>query len=59
MAARPSSFILLIVPYGIETSQAAEAGNANLLLIVPYGIETPEKRLYIIPYNPFNCTLWN
>ena len=31
---------LLIVPYGIETFQAASLIIGLLLLIVPYGIET-------------------
>ena len=32
--------LLLIVPYGIETSFAEVEGNLIVLLIVPYGIET-------------------
>ena len=32
--------MLLIVPYGIETSGSCKAGTSRSLLIVPYGIET-------------------
>ena len=31
---------LLIVPYGIETTETYRKKNADYLLIVPYGIET-------------------
>ena len=38
----PKAFlILLIVPYGIETSGHIAIFNLLNLLIVPYGIETP------------------
>ena len=50
-------FILLIVPYGIETLSTKEFFISEELLIVPYGIETlhplwgilPEG-LLIVPY---------
>ena len=48
---------LLIVPYGIETSQTRPDHQTNLLLIVPYGIETKQilieitiTQLLIVPY---------
>ena len=50
-------YILLIVPYGIETYCISLNTSCSLLLIVPYGIETPiGKRinlvviLLIVPY---------
>ena len=49
---------LLIVPYGIETTQEQPLGTlAGRLLIVPYGIET-ELKLRPVKSGPaFNCTL--
>ena len=51
------SFILLIVPYGIETTEYRLNMTGNHLLIVPYGIETQfvgvqswRARLLIVPY---------
>ena len=35
---------LLIVPYGIETTQSVELSPCSILLIVPYGIETTDRR---------------
>ena len=34
------TFLLLIVPYGIETQVFNDIKSAMILLIVPYGIET-------------------
>ena len=53
-----SSRRLLIVPYGIETSELKDSAAELALLIVPYGIETTfccykHKRvnfLLIVPY---------
>ena len=49
--------ILLIVPYGIETSSGGELKQIVRLLIVPYGIETIVSpgflvvfKLLIVPY---------
>ena len=50
--------MLLIVPYGIETSYVATSLVPRMLLIVPYGIETPDvnqqltrcSSLLIVPY---------
>ena len=49
--------ILLIVPYGIETSDIMSESISSILLIVPYGIETKEgvqcrllDSLLIVPY---------
>ena len=50
---------LLIVPYGIETSQAGSCMNNYLLLIVPYGIETISSGDIAVPLDTFNRTLWN
>ena len=33
-------FVLLIVPYGIETAKTFDSYERSALLIVPYGIET-------------------
>ena len=60
MAIINSLAILLIVPYGIETT-TSDIGLADFarLLIVPYGIETGTwvgSRQSILT---FNCTLWN
>ena len=51
-------FVLLIVPYGIETIVVTISGFFKFLLIVPYGIETTYARavpvaalvLLIVPY---------
>ena len=50
-------FLLLIVPYGIETNMKYGAHHVYFLLIVPYGIETSVQckyfavdRLLIVPY---------
>ena len=51
--------VLLIVPYGIETSKAYRDRMMTELLIVPYGIETiitNSDSLFLIT---FNRTLWN
>ena len=52
---------LLIVPYGIETSDRRPAlPNCTILLIVPYGIETELTTVKEITGTcTFNCTLWN
>ena len=56
--------IVLIVPYGIETTDGFGNRGSLLVLIVPYGIETckgdqPERPLpvLIVPYGieTFNC----
>ena len=52
--------VLLIVPYGIETT----SNKVNLiiiltLLIVPYGIETLYQDEPFIQDSAFNRTLWN
>ena len=53
--------LLLIVPYGIETTEHPYCSASFVdLLIVPYGIETfspmfPESKVY----PSFNRTLWN
>ena len=54
-------FILLIVPYGIETTQMAHLTATLLrLLIVPYGIETRyEWACKDWCKATFNRTLWN
>ena len=51
---------LLIVPYGIETTNGEAIPLDGRLLIVPYGIET-NLRLQQFPITalPFNRTLWN
>ena len=53
----PTSFLLLIVPYGIETKIVKLQNYLMKLLIVPYGIETSHggeryvrSRLLIVPY---------
>ncbi len=51
-------FLLLIVPYGIETKESEVLFAGGTLLIVPYGIETDERiqnsttesKLLIVPY---------
>ena len=52
-----TSFLLLIVPYGIEISLSAHFNNWAFLLIVPYGIEINKNDsgskwsvLLIVPY---------
>ena len=50
---------LLIVPYGIETTESGAAVEGHGLLIVPYGIETKYSDLTPAQYLPFNRTLWN
>ena len=53
-------YILLIVPYGIETSAfSAVLMEPDSLLIVPYGIETCMIANRLKTYNTFNRTLWN
>ena len=37
-------YVLLIVPYGIETTFSAFYWNVISLLIVPYGIETIKEK---------------
>ena len=51
--------VLLIVPYGIETSWQYLSSSRYLLLIVPYGIETRERRSEAEAERTFNRTLWN
>ena len=51
--------ILLIVPYGIETSYYGHRFYSLALLIVPYGIETNLLSPTRISTLTFNCTLWN
>ena len=47
-------YILLIVPYGIETSFVSLCQAAsNELLIVPYGIETYETHKSLISFLNF------
>ena len=56
----PGANILLIVPYGIETTY--EYGMFRLaiqLLIVPYGIETQSCSKICVSLVTFNRTLWN
>ena len=51
---------LLIVPYGIETSQCNRGTDILvILLIVPYGIETEERTIETYKAETFNRTLWN
>ena len=54
-------FLLLIVPYGIETQQKEVQIHILIsLLIVPYGIETENRtNEQSRSVMPFNCTLWN
>ena len=52
-------FILLIVPYGIETQPLLNYTGQRTLLIVPYGIETKENTSYGEKEKSFNRTLWN
>ena len=52
-------WMLLIVPYGIETILIVENLLQTELLIVPYGIETPFLFVKPLPARSFNCTLWN
>ena len=58
-------YILLIVPYGIETrSRPDHLLEAHKLLIVPYGIETKlqanqeytDANLLIVPYGIETCS---
>ena len=58
-ASSPRSFILLIVPYGIETVQELSYRRSQDLLIVPYGIETDLGMSRIALSRSFNRTLWN
>ena len=52
-------WMLLIVPYGIETPGWSGQRAAAALLIVPYGIETmPAMREDLAAWT-FNRTLWN
>ena len=51
---------LLIVPYGIETTDAKLQLEAISLLIVPYGIETYKQNMDGTSGDTaFNRTLWN
>ena len=59
MPSLKSQSILLIVPYGIETSQSRCQVHQARLLIVPYGIETPYQDKLIQCEIAFNRTLWN
>ena len=53
-------WILLIVPYGIETSLEYRNSLEETLLIVPYGIETfKQLDIYNLMKLTFNRTLWN
>ena len=53
------TYILLIVPYGIETITRYRADWSAWLLIVPYGIETLKEDLMSSVSMPSNRTLWN
>ena len=57
--AREEERNLLIVPYGIETSQCRLHGQCEDLLIVPYGIETVVLVHQVAHSFTFNRTLWN
>ena len=50
---------LLIVPYGIETTQRKRNTEYCELLIVPYGIETALNSCSNKHKQTFNRTLWN
>ena len=51
--------MLLIVPYGIETTVSTSTTSClSLLLIVPYGIETGAPGILCALALPFNCTLY-
>ena len=50
---------LLIVPYGIETTERWRNTKWVLLLIVPYGIETRNSDVIECVGHTFNRTLWN
>ena len=52
-------FVLLIVPYGIETSDIFNNWIKTELLIVPYGIETRQLEYMGLQAKSFNRTLWN
>ena len=53
-------FILLIVPYGIETGYSGLYYRRGIsLLIVPYGIETLKEVMLMAWTFAFNRTLWN
>ena len=52
-------FILLIVPYGIETGCLMDIAFIINLLIVPYGIETEHSLKKYVKTSTFNRTLWN
>ena len=52
-------WILLIVPYGIETSKQKMEWEGKELLIVPYGIETEYSPDAVWYTASFNRTLWN
>ena len=57
---KASAIFLLIVPYGIETSERRRGGNhVTSLLIVPYGIETLYNITSYDLQHSFNRTLWN
>ena len=51
--------VLLIVPYGIETTVTNAMVDSVSLLIVPYGIETEGEVECHIFELAFNRTLWN
>ena len=51
--------LLLIVPYGIETSRYGPCRELCRLLIVPYGIETNVGITDADIQKTFNRTLWN
>ena len=53
------SYMLLIVPYGIETSILVDYLLHQRLLIVPYGIETLVSVSWRDKTVTFNRTLWN
>ena len=54
------SFLLLIVPYGIETIVfLVSYDDLDILLIVPYGIETRQRQSFHLAFLAFNRTLWN
>ena len=50
---------LLIVPYGIETTERGSRLYGIFLLIVPYGIETEQRICKQGVGRAFNRTLWN
>ena len=53
-------YILLIVPYGIETKKWLKSWKISVkLLIVPYGIETHVRTQSNTGDRTFNRTLWN